>query len=94
MATFKRYAKRFNTAFEIYPGVVIEERETDLYVEYNIEDKLETLASRVYNDPALWWIIMLANPEYVMEFDITPGETLRVPLPLNAAISDINKQTS
>lgn len=91
MATFKRYPDSFGVN-ELYPGVTIKDRETDLYIQYNIEDKLETVAYRVYSDPKLWWIIMLANPEYTMEYEIEPGETLRVPLPLNSVITEIRSQ--
>jgi len=93
MAGYKRYAA-IKDVQSIYPGVTIKERSTDLYIQYNIEDKLETVAHRVYDDPKLWWIIMLANPEYTMEYEIEPGETLRIPLPLNSAITDINSQVS
>ena len=90
---FRRYtqAKKLDA---LYKDVVIADREGDLFVEFNSEDKLENLAFRVYNDPSMWWIIMLANPEYVMEYEIEPGETLRVPLPLNSVITEIKNQVS
>jgi hypothetical protein len=90
---FKRYAHVKNT-LDQYPHVEITERETDLYMEYGTENKLELIAYQVYGDPGLWWIIMLANPEYTMEYEIEPGETLRIPLPLNSVITEIKNQVS
>ena len=52
MAGYKRYAA-IKDVQSIYPGVTIKERSTDLYIQYNIEDKLETVAHRVYDDPKL-----------------------------------------
>lgn len=90
MTAFKRYTGLDRTT--PFPSVVIPDRDTDLFVSYNIEDRLEIVAHRVYGDASLWWIIMLANPEYAMEYDIEPGETIRVPMPLNAVITDIRNQ--
>ena len=90
---FKRYASVKNPQ-DLYPEVTIADRDTDLYMEYGTEDKLELVAHEVYGDASLWWIIMLANPEYAMEYEIEPGETLRVPLPLNSVITEIREQVS
>lgn len=90
---FKRYTSVKNPQ-DLYPGVTITDRDTDLFMEYGTEDKLELVAHEVYGDASLWWIIMLANPEYAMEYEIEPGETLRVPLPLNSVIAEIREQVS
>ena len=90
---FKRYTHT-KKVDELYKDVTISDRDGDLFIEISSEDKLENIAYRVYADPSLWWIIMLANPEYVMEYEIEPGETLRVPLPLNAVITEIKNQVS
>ena len=92
MGKFGRYN---HTKFrdQIYPSVKIRVRETDLYMTYTDEEKLESVAHRVYNDPHYWWIILLANPEYVTEYDIEPGEIIRIPMPLNSAINEIRSQT-
>lgn len=89
--TFKRYS-RVSNADAIFPSVHVRDRDTDLFINYNVEDKLELIASRVYNDPSLWWIIMAANPEYDMEYQIEPGETIRIPMPLNDVIREIKGQ--
>jgi len=76
----------------IFPSVTIRERSSDLYVQYSSEDKLETLANRVYGDVSLWWIILLANPEYAMEYEIDGGEIIRIPAPLNSVVKEIKAQ--
>lgn len=76
----------------VYPDVSISERETDLFIEYGADDKLETVAYRVYGEPEYWWIIMLANPDYTMEYEIEPGELIRVPFPLNSVVTEIKDQ--
>jgi len=91
MAGLKRYPKSADP-LKLFPDVKISDRETDLYVEFGTADKLENIAYRVYDDPKLWWIIMLANPEYTMEYEIEAGETIRVPLPLNTVITEIREQ--
>lgn len=93
MPGFKRYTQVTNPT-QLYPGIIISERETDLFIEYGTEDKLENVAYKVYEDPSFWWIILLANPEYSMEYEIEPGETLRIPLPLNSVINEIRSQVS
>lgn len=87
----KRYPKGIERD-QIYPAISIRDRDTDMFIQYNIEDKLELIANRAYNEPGYWWIIMLANPEYTMEYEIEPGELIRVPLPLNSVISEIKDQ--
>lgn len=91
MTTFKRYA-RLRNSLQLFPNTTIVDRETDLFINYNAEDKLENIAYRVYGDASLWWIIMLANSEYTMEYEIEPGETIRIPLPLNSVITELRSQ--
>ena len=92
MSQFKRYSHT-KLRDQIYPSVTIKVRETDLYMTYTDEEKLELVSQNVYNDPSYWWIILLANPEYAMEYDIEPGEIIRVPMPLNSVIAEIRSQT-
>ena len=91
MTLFNRYTNVTDPK-QVFPRVRIRDRETDLFIEYSSEDKLELIAHRVYNDPTLWWIIMLANPDYTMEYEIDAGELIRVPLPLNSVVSEIRSQ--
>ena len=67
----------------------IKYRETDIYIEFTDEDRLDNVSYRIYGDPQYWWLILQANG-YAMEFDIEPGELIRVPYPLSGAIGDMN----
>ena len=87
---FPRYTKK--TAPTIIPSVKITERVTDLYIEFTSAHKLESIAQETYSDPTLWWVILYANPQYSMEYDIEPGEVIRVPLPLNSVVNEIREQ--
>lgn len=90
MGIFTRYDKR--NALDIFPNIKIKERDSDLYVEFKSTDRLENIAADTYNDPSLWWVILAANPQYTLEYDIEPGEVIRIPLPLNSVVNEIREQ--
>jgi len=49
----------------------IKKRETDKFVVYNFDKtRLDRIAGDIYGDDTFWWLILLANPDYSMEFDI------------------------
>jgi hypothetical protein len=37
-------------------------------------------------------VILWANPEYFIEFDIPPGTVIRIPYPINDVLSEITQQ--
>ena len=66
------------------PGFTIDERTSDVFITYNKEKtRLDRIAYDVYSDPTCWRIIMWANPEYFVEFDIPDNTQIRVPFPMN-----------
>ncbi len=67
---------------------MIKYRSTDVYIEYNAEDRLDLISNRYYNNPAYYFVILHAN-DYSIEFDIEDGELLRIPIPLNLALLDV-----
>lgn len=42
-------------------------------------DRIDRLANHYYNDPALWWIIALANGMELLPNDLKPGEEIIIP---------------
>jgi hypothetical protein len=54
--------------------------------------RLDYIAGQVYNDETLTRVIMWANPEYFIEFDIPTGTVIRVPYPINDVLSEITQQ--
>ena len=73
------------------PPVTISRRLTDLYVTYSKTAKLDYLAGQqqIYGDETLWRLILWANPEYYLEYDIPQGAIIRIPMPLNAVLNEV-----
>lgn len=72
------------------PFVEIRERGTDIPVPYyQGVSRLYNLSVAHYGDPTYGQLILLANPEWVDEFDIPDGSMLRIPYPLEAALGDV-----
>ena len=75
------------------PGVVISNRDTDKFVIYNSDKmRLDTIAAEIYGDDLYNWLILLANPEYPLEFDITNNSVIRVPFPLSDVITEYEQK--
>ena len=74
--------------FNIDPSLKIQLRDTDAYVEFNDQDRFDNMSYRAYGDPQYWWLILHAN-DYQIEFDVEPGELIRIPYPLNSALNDL-----
>lgn len=90
-----RYAKlKFNGEMRSLPKVKINIRSTDIYVTYNPnKTRLDRMAADAYGDDTLYWIILLANPQYYMEFDIPSGAVIRIPNPISDVLSEFNSKT-
>ena len=74
--------------FSIDPTLSIKLRDTDAYIEFNDQNRLDNISYRAYGDPQYWWLILHANG-YQIEFDIEAGELLRIPYPLSSALDDL-----
>lgn len=71
------------------PKVPIPVRSTDKFVTYNSNlIRIDRIAGNLYGDESYGWLIMLANPEYFMEFDIPRNTVIRVPFPHKDAEAD------
>jgi len=72
------------------PSIKISERNTDKYRVYNSDkNRLDRISADIYEDDTYGWLIMMANPEYYMEFDIPKGAILRIPLPLREVLTEV-----
>jgi hypothetical protein len=61
-----------------YPEIPLSE--TDIYVISTVEDRLDLLAYKYYNDIELWWIIAAANNNVTKgSLFPVPGTQLRIP---------------
>ena len=69
----------------------IKNRETDIFLEYHVNNRLDLISNRIYGSPEYYWIILEANG-YSIEYDIIPGDILRIPFPLESILEEIRLQ--
>jgi hypothetical protein len=80
---------RNENSISISPPVTIKNRTTDVFRIYNSDKtRLDRISAEIYEDPGYGWLILLANPEYTMEFDIPRQTVLRIPYPLRDVLSE------
>lgn len=80
-----------NDTLKDMPPVQISSRKTDKFILYKKElMRLDFIAGEIYSDETLWRLIMWANPEYFLEFDIPDETVIRVPYPLNDVLAEVN----
>lgn len=73
------------------PAVKINNRTSDKSILYNKEkNRLDTIAADIYDDETLWRLILWANEEYFLEFDIPDNTVIRVPWPLQDVLNEVN----
>lgn len=71
------------------PKISIPFRTTDKYVTYDAnKTRLDRIAASIYGEDTYGWLILMANPEYFIEFDIPRNTVIRVPFPLKDAEAD------
>lgn len=70
-----------------YPDIPLSE--DDIFI-YTIRgDRLDNLAYQFYNDPTLWWILSVANPDLPNDsLYPTLGFQLRIPNDVNQILAD------
>jgi hypothetical protein len=87
---FDRYSNfRFNNTIKPIPGLKLDVISSDKSITYKLgETRLDKLSNSYYNSPYFGWLIMLANQEYGgLEFNIPDQSIIRLPFPLESAIS-------
>lgn len=93
MGTYtNRYANfTYNNEAKSVPFVELPVKSTDKYAPYTIgQSRLDKMSLSFYGDPYHGWLIMIANPEFDKETNITDGAMLRVPFPLAQSKKDYN----
>ncbi len=74
------------------PKINIKRRTTDKYFIYNSnKSRLDRMAAEVYGDDTLYWIILIANPQYFLEFDIPNNTAIRIPYPLQDVLQEFQE---
>ena len=91
--SYNRYTNfTSNGTIDLVPFVEIKKMPPDYYVHHAINTRLDMLSYDYYGDPNYGWLIMQANPEYgSLEFKIPQNALLRIPFPLELAITNYNE---
>jgi hypothetical protein len=73
-----------------YPDIPLSE--SDVYIYTMRGDRLDNLAYQFYNDPTLWWVLSVANPDLPNDsLYPTLGYQLRVPSDINQILNDFDQ---
>lgn len=91
MATYSRY-KSFVTdsgKINIVPFIKIPNMSSDKYTFWDkMNSRMDLISYQYYGNPNYGWLILQANPQLPsLEYMIDNGEKIRVPFPLDMAIS-------
>lgn len=75
------------------PSVKIKKRNSDIFRIYNSDKtRLDRISYEIYEDDSYGWLILQANPEYLIEFDIPKDTVLRIPFPLREVLTDYESE--
>lgn len=81
-----------DNTFATLPFFKIDESEEDIYIEWNVGNRLDKVAYKYYQNAAFGKFILLANPQYLSEGDINIGDILRIPMPKDNMLSIIRNR--
>lgn len=72
------------------PPFTISSRDSDKFITYNKQkNRLDNIAGNIYQDDTLWRVILWANPQYFIEFDIPDNTVIRVPFPMRDVVDEV-----
>lgn len=76
--------KNSDGTIDMLPFVKISESPSDLSEVWVLgRSRLDKIALKYYNNPFYDFFILLANPQYVDQFDIPDGALIRIPFPID-----------
>ena len=89
MNKFNRYLPFLkNGKVKIVPFVKIRQKDSDKYIIFNKNTRLDKISNEYYESPDFAWLILQANPEYgSIENFIPNGSVLRIPFPLSETLN-------
>ena len=94
----KQYYDRYDNfkigdTMKTLPFLKIENRDTDVFIEYKNRTRLDIVSQTYYGAPYYGWLILQANPQFGgLEFNIPEGTTIRVPMPLISVLQSYQQQ--
>jgi|TARA_R110000851_G_scaffold122755_1_gene252287 hypothetical protein len=78
--------KKYNETVK-YPDIPLSFGDTYVYTDEG--DRFDILALAYYNDPTLWWVISIANPQFNQGSMFPPlGVQIRIPGNIGAIINE------
>ena len=81
--------KQYKTTVK-YPDIPL--NFNDIYAYTDEGDRFDILAQTYYNDPKLWWIISIANPQFNQNSMFPPlGVQIRIPFNISAILLQYDK---
>tara|TARA_B100000963_G_scaffold186737_2_gene162417 strand:- start:2077 stop:2388 length:312 start_codon:yes stop_codon:yes gene_type:complete len=90
---YKLLRNKNGEGLQIMPPIEIKSRNTDIFRIYNSDKtRLDRISAEVYEDDTYGWLILMANPEYFVEFDIPKETVLRIPLPLREVLTEVESK--
>ena len=74
-----------------YPPVPLSQ--DDIYITATVNQRLDLVAKKFYNDVELWWVINIANPNLVPRDSIyiPQGKQVRIPANVNAIVEQFDE---
>lgn len=92
MSRYDRYEQFIsNNAFRNIPKISIRKRNTDVIIQFQEGvTRFDKLSLQYYGTTDDYALILLANPEKTLEFDFEDGDLIRIPLPFNDVVQEIN----
>tara|TARA_R100000406_G_C3081802_1_gene117148 strand:- start:516 stop:848 length:333 start_codon:yes stop_codon:yes gene_type:complete len=92
-AAYRRYLKKrgldlinqYNTPRFKFPTAKEASNFSTINYVWGAGDRYFKLANEYYNDPELWWVIAFYNQKPT-EFQISPGDTIFIPVPLETVL--------
>jgi hypothetical protein len=75
----------------MYPDIPVSSN--DIYVITDFLDRLDLIANDYYNDPTLYWILLVANADFMPSDSlfIPEGTQLRIPSDVQSVIQAYNE---
>lgn len=87
--TYDRYSKFMeNGRILNVPFITIPKKNTDRVLVYKRGvHRMDNISYDYYGNPNYGWLILMANPNYTMEFQIPDGMEIRIPYPLETTLN-------
>ena len=84
-----QYSRYSSIKDKTFPFIEISKRRSDKKIKWERGNNMAFLSYKYYGDSRYGWLIMLANKEYSIEFDIEENTIIRIPLPFREVLDEV-----